>query len=369
MRSSSKAPVVRKFTQGATLWGSSALSLVLTFSSTASAQDAPASPPSKPPQAAPPAPAEPPAAPAPAPKQPEADSPPPTTPAPAEKAAPETKPSPEAGSTPEPASSDASAAPTSEAASSTGSAASDGAGPANTEPAPGDAAPAQAVAAPETTPAKPTPPLAGEAATPKSASANQGVTPPEDDYEGAESQLSEEEKKPNDLMLNIMVDLTIPLAAASDFIGDVSVQGFSIDVRYFAFGNIGIGASVAFDSLSTKEAGSVEWNGSTITGIHRRDLSFTPILAKGYYAWREKEKFVPYVALGAGAARTARRINAGYFSLNDDSWHLTLSPEVGLHIPVGPTVIVANGRLGYLVGNSDQDAQMFGNVSLGLSIQ
>lgn len=195
------------------------------------------------------------------------------------------------------------------------------------------------------------------------------MKPPADDYDGAETKLSAEEKKPSDLMLNIMLDLTIPLAAASDFIGDISVQGFSIDVRYFAFGNIGIGASVAFDSLSTKETGSVKWGNSTINGIHRRDLSYTPILLKGYYAWREKEKFIPYVALGAGAARTARRINAGYFALSDDTWHFTMSPEVGLHIPVGPTVLIANGRLGYLVGGGGQDAQMFGNVSVGISIQ
>ena len=359
MRSSAKAPLAHRVLP---LWAASAFSLGLAFTATASAQDAPARPSLKPTQTAPLDPAERPAAPAPAPKQPAADSPPPQAPALEEKEASETKPAAE-GSTPKPASPDTTNAAPSEAAPG------DGAAPANPEPVPGDAPPAKAAASPEATTAKPTPPLAGEAATPKSASANQAVTPPEDDYEGAESQLPKEDKQPNDLMLNIMVDLTIPLAAASDFIGDVSIQGFSIDVRYFAFGNFGIGASVAFDSLSTKEAGSVEWNGSTITGIHRRDLSFTPILAKGYYAWREKEKFIPYVALGAGAARTARRINAGYFSLNDDSWHFALSPEVGLHIPVGPTVIVANGRLGYLVGNSGQDTQMFGNVSLGLSIQ
>lgn len=205
----------------------------------------------------------------------------------------------------------------------------------------------------------------------KSASANQATQiPDDDDYSGAtDDALVEPGKRTKDLSLGIALDLTWPLGSAANYIGSASIQGLSLDLRYYAWGNIGVGVGVALDSLSKKTNTTVEWENATITGTQVREINFTPLLAKGYYAWRDQERFVPYVALGLGAARTVRRLIVGFSSLSDASWHFAAVPEAGLQIPAGPTVILTNLRLNYLPPAAGIDEQVFVNFSVGLSIQ
>jgi len=238
------------------------------------------------------------------------------------------------------------------------------------EAAPGDAPPEEQAAPVEDAP-PPTETTAPAEESAHSASANQATPPPADDYAGAsDAALVEPKKKdPNDLSLNIGLDLTWPLGKAANFIDSASIQGLSLDLRYYFWKNIGLGAGVAFDGVSKKTSGTVAWQNTTITGNQLREISFTPITLKGIYAWRQQEQIIPYVAAGAGVARTVRRLEAGYTLLSDPSWHFVLVPEVGLNIPAGPTIIQTNVRLAYLPAAGGTDEQMFANFSFGLAIQ
>jgi len=261
----------------------------------------------------------------------------------------------------EPGDSQESEAPTKESEPDAGSAAA-----VTTAPAAAAAvAPAVAPAEPAGTPQEVPPPTYGLAAGAQSASANQKTEiPPE---EGEEP--PPEEPRNKNLMLGIAMDLTMPMGDTAKYIGDISIQGFSLDLRYYAWGNFGVGAGVSFDTLSKKSANSTQWNESLITGTQVREMSFVPVTLKGYHAWREQEKFIPYVAMGVGAARSVRRLVAGFSNLSSDSWHLILVPEVGLHIPVGPTVLMTSARLSYLAPSGDTKQQMFANLSFGLAVQ
>lgn len=204
-----------------------------------------------------------------------------------------------------------------------------------------------------------------------SASANQGTElQKDDDYAGAsDAGLVKKKEAPKNLILGVALDLTWPLGSAADFVGNASIQGLSLDLRYYFWKNVALGAGVAFDALSKKTDATVEWENATITGTQLREISFTPITLKGYYAWRDSETFVPYVAAGAGAARSVRRLVTGFSSLSDASWHFALVPEVGLHIPAGPTLLQTNMRLTYLPAAAGVDDQLYLNFSFGLAIQ
>ena len=126
---------------------------------------------------------------------------------------------------------------------------------------------------------------------------------------------------------------------------------------------------MALDSLSKKTTDSVEWDNATISGTQVREMAFTPLTVKGYYAWRDQKQFIPYVAAGLGAARAVRRVVVGFSSLVENSWHFAMVPEAGLQIPAGPTVLTTNVRLSYLPPSAGVEDLLFANFSFGLSIQ
>ncbi len=287
------------------------------------------------------------AAPAPDPTPAPSETPPPEpSPAPSETAPSET-PSPESESPPADLAPDqASAAPDTSAA------------PASASAPPAPVAPA-AVAAPAAAPAAPF-------EEPHSASANQKAErEPEDPTDDS----LEKKRERKNFILGVALDLSVPLSNTSDFIGNVSIQGFSIDLRWYAFGNIGIGFGAAFDTFSKKSVGSYEWGDVLLTGPQVRESAITPLYFKGYYAFRDVERFEPFIALGAGAARSSQRVQVGYSQFFRDAWHFAIAPEAGLHVPVGPTVLLFDLRLNYLTQSEETPAQLFGNLSFGITVQ
>lgn len=192
----------------------------------------------------------------------------------------------------------------------------------------------------------------------------------EDDY----SQLSSDDlvpakSKKSNLVLGIGIDLSLPIGETAKFVSNVSLQGFSLDVRYFAWDNWGIGAQIAFNSFSEKTSDPLDWDGYVFNAVQVREQSFMPIAVKGVYAWRDEEKFIPYVAAGLGASRTVQRVQVGWSELSEPSWHFLMMPEVGGYVPIGPTVLFANARLNYLPPSGGQSTQLYGNLTIGVTVQ
>lgn len=244
--------------------------------------------------------------------------------------------------------------------------------PTETEPE-GEPPPTAQTEAPEPAapPAQTPPPSAATEAAAAPVDPTATSTPAaDDDYAGAtDAALVEEKRGPKNLSLGVALDVTFPMGKSAEYIKSASIQGLSLDLRYYAWGNIGIGAGVALDSLSKKLTDTVTWGNATFTGTQVRELSFTPITLKGYYAWRDNERAVPYVAVGVGAARSVRRLVVGISGLSEAAWHLAMVPEAGLQIPVGPTLLLTNVRFNYLPASGGVEDQMFANFSVGLSIQ
>jgi len=171
------------------------------------------------------------------------------------------------------------------------------------------------------------------------------------------------------MSFDVMLDLTLPLGNTADFISRAGLQGFAVSFRYYVKDNIAVGAGASFDGLSKKDSGTTTYDDLTITATHTKQLSFTTLLAKAYYAFRGKKTFEPYLAVGAGAALAAQRLVTGYSALTDSRWHFAAAPEVGVHVDIGQLVLVGAARLTYLPGSQENPAQTFANISLGVAIQ
>lgn len=205
-------------------------------------------------------------------------------------------------------------------------------------------------------PARERPPLGDDEVEPGSAPSDTGL----------ETQDAESYRR---LVLAVMVDLTVPIGNTADFISSAGLQGFTLDVRYHLTENWAIGVSGGFDGLSEKTSEPFVWNELTIDAVQTRQRSFTPLVAKGVYAFRNEGLLLPYVAAGAGVARNASRILVGVSRLTDQSWHPAIVPEAGALLQVGNTVLVGSLRLHYLPGTQAAEAETFVNVSLGVAVQ
>jgi opacity protein-like surface antigen len=191
-----------------------------------------------------------------------------------------------------------------------------------------------------------------------------------EDYSDVEATaLVEEEEPRSNLIFGVGLDLSLPMGSTADFVGELSIQGFSLDLRYFAWDNWAFGAGIAFDSMSEKTSDQVTWENITFSSVQVREQSFMPITLKGVYAWRDQEKLVPYVAVGAGAARAVRRLATGVSSLSEATWHMAFVPELGSYFPLGPTVLFANIRLNVLPPTGAAASQMYGNFTFGVTVQ
>lgn len=200
-----------------------------------------------------------------------------------------------------------------------------------------------------------------------------------DDHEASESedgylQVSDKalvptEEPPKRMSFDVMLDLTVPLGKTSDFISKVGLQGFAVSFRYYLTRNMAVGAGASFDGLSKKDTATAQYNELTITSTHTKQLSFTPLLAKVFYAFRGKSKLEPYVALGAGAALSSQRLVTGYSAITDSYWHFAASPEVGAHFDIGQLVLLAAARLTYLPASGGSVSHTFANFSVGVAIQ
>lgn len=171
------------------------------------------------------------------------------------------------------------------------------------------------------------------------------------------------------MSFDVMLDLTLPLGKTAQFIPRAGLQGFAVSFRYYVKDNIGVGAGASFDGLSKKDSGTTDYQDLTITAVHTKQLSFTTLLAKAYYAFRGKKTFEPYVAVGAGAALAAQRLVTGYSALTDSRWHFAATPEVGVHVDIGQLVLLGAARVTFLPGSEAAPSQTFANISLGVAIQ
>ncbi len=167
-------------------------------------------------------------------------------------------------------------------------------------------------------------------------------------------------------MLGVLWDVSIPVASTTDFTSKVSPQGISVDGRYRGFGNLGIGFTVAWHTLSEKTRSTTTYGSATISGTQVRETAATPFTGKIFYALRDMKKVIPYVGFGLGGARVVRRLDMGISRFTDESWHWAMVPEIGVEVPAASFDLLASTRFNYLFKSSDAPEQLYFNLSVGV---
>ncbi len=141
-------------------------------------------------------------------------------------------------------------------------------------------------------------------------------------------------------------DVTVPLGETSEYVGETSWLGFTMQWRKFMTDNVSLGFSFGWSVLHQRsfETHSFKFtpdgfnqaiNGD-VSGEQFRYLNSFPILLKGHYYLGDPydSKIRPYGGLSVGTTPIQQRTEIGIIAITDTNWHFTVAPELGILIPL-----------------------------------
>lgn len=130
-----------------------------------------------------------------------------------------------------------------------------------------------------------------------------------------------------------------PASDTKTYTDNDSWLGASLEGQYFPKAdNLSIGVNFGWNEFynttyETINFGDDRWGGA-ISGRQYRHLAMYPMLATGHFYMGGKESTRPYFGLGAGAYYIRQLADIGIYTIETDSWHFGLMPEVGVLIPM-----------------------------------
>ena len=173
-------------------------------------------------------------------------------------------------------------------------------------------------------------------------------------------------------------DVTIPVGATSDYVGETSWIGFTMQWRKFMTPNTSVGLAFSWNVLHqrsfetqefkfTPEGSDREITGH-ISGEQFRYLNSFPILVEGhYYLGDPYDSAVrPFAGLGIGVTPIQRRTEIGIVAITDTNWHFTIAPEVGILIPLDQLDLFVAANYNYAFKANNSIDYSFISINLGL---
>lgn len=126
------------------------------------------------------------------------------------------------------------------------------------------------------------------------------------------------------MFAGLSYQVSLPTSDTKDFISKTSWVGFGLEIKKVVKENFSLGAEMNWIKFSEEV---------TIGPItERRTINSYPALLTAHYYVGNKEKFTPYIGLGAGIYYIRNKFG----NLLDDNIHLGLAPELGFILRMKP---------------------------------
>jgi hypothetical protein len=159
------------------------------------------------------------------------------------------------------------------------------------------------------------------------------------------------------------------VGATHDFAPDFSFLGFSFDWRASLTDNIWAGLSIDWQVLYSKQDMTETFRNVTVSGEVVTHLNLFPMLATGHYYFMTDPRGVrPYGGIGVGAYSAERRLDVGFWTLADTSWHFGFAPELGIALPTGASSVVVATKFNYAFPSDGWDEIMYFNFNVGVEL-
>ena len=145
--------------------------------------------------------------------------------------------------------------------------------------------------------------------------------------------------KGQDYHWRLTYDVSIPMGDLNDqFISATSWRGIGVDNRWYQTDKLSVGAYFGWHVFYEKKSnvlGKDESGAITAFGNQFRYLNTWVAQVNGHYYLGEQGEINPWVGLGVGTAYNVERTELGFVALSFTPWSVSVSPQIGLDIPIG----------------------------------
>lgn len=170
-------------------------------------------------------------------------------------------------------------------------------------------------------------------------------------------------------ILGVLYDTALPMAKTADFNRRFSGAGFTVEGRYRGFEYLRLGASFSYQNFQDKRDITFRYENATIGGMQLRETSLTTMTANLAFAWDKSDRLIPYLGVRMGPSRMWRRVDIGINRFISETWHLAVTPELGVEFPLRRLLILAALRYNHLFQGGGADAQSYLHFSLGIGFE
>lgn len=137
-------------------------------------------------------------------------------------------------------------------------------------------------------------------------------------------------------LLSINYNLSLPMADFKDFISPMGYRGWNIELRVFALEKLAVGGGVGwYGFFEKRERDTYIFENGALTSTIFTYLYSVPLTAKVEYFISPASYVQPYIALNVGTHYNNRRMEVGYYLIEDNTWNFSMAPEAGIIIPFG----------------------------------
>jgi hypothetical protein len=160
--------------------------------------------------------------------------------------------------------------------------------------------------------------------------------------------------------------MAVPLAGTQDYINAGSYRGVNYEGLHELTPKFAIGWLFGWNVFNTELRNETYTQDNlTITGNQFRYQNEFPMLVRGLYLFGQPAGIRPYLGAGIGVIYNVRRTDIGLYSIKTDAWHFSMSPELGIMIPLRGSYLTTSIRYNYGVKARDLDAQSYISFNLG----
>lgn len=160
-----------------------------------------------------------------------------------------------------------------------------------------------------------------------------------------------------------------PVSDTKDFTSGTSWRNFGIDILAVVKPNTSVGVFFGWNVFDEISADVSSVGDFEVAGTQFRYVNSFPMLANVRQFFGTAGRLRPFVGLGVGTQYVKNRVDVGQWRFEDNSWHFSAVPEVGVVIPFGSDASwFLNGKYHYAAKASDRTRSYFG-FNLGIAWQ
>ena len=116
-----------------------------------------------------------------------------------------------------------------------------------------------------------------------------------------------------------------------DFIDKPSFRGVTLDFRKMVQPNIGVGIDAGWNVFYSEESNGVYTSENlSVSGKQFRYSNHIPMLFAVDYYLHPGEKVNPFAGMGIGTMFSRRNTDMGQYTLEEEAWHFSIRPEIGI---------------------------------------